>query len=335
MTSRILSLLAVLGFSGAAHAVVLIDQGFDNTTTFVAGTTFTAAGVGNAGTTAGLWRSGLQPLGGTVRSNLSFSPTQSISTERVNFGEGQVLGYVNSGAATGDVEISFKFNRPDFAAGGSFRTGFNEDLVGFDNIEAIGIDIQADNRAYVSDAGAAVQILDTVPLNVWQAFKFQIDLDAKTYDTYYSADATEASMQLVYAGAVFDTIAVAVGGTLNSVMFVPIPASTPLHWDDVLVTATNVVAEPNADFDGSTRVDGVDFLAWQRGFGITADALLAQGDADANGAVDGADYGFWKSQFGDAAAFPAAAGVPEPAAATLAILSIFGAAGRRRRAGCH
>lgn len=330
MTSRLLILSAVFGFAGTAHAVVLIEQNFDNTTTFVAGTTFTAAGVGNAGTTAGLWRSGLQPLGGTVRSNLSFSPGQSISTERVNFGEGQVLGYVNGGALTGDVEISFKFNRPDFAAGGSFRTGYNEDLVVFDNIEAIGIDIQADNRAYVSDAGAAVQILDTVPLNEWQAFKFLIDLDAKTYDTYYSADATEASMQLVYAGAVFEQLAEAEGGTLNSVMFVPIPASTPLHWDDVLVSAESVAPEPDADFDGNTRVDGVDFLAWQKGFGLTADALPAQGDADGNGAVNGVDYDFWKAQFGDASVMAVAASIPEPTGAVLAILASAAVASRRR-----
>ena len=70
----------------------------------------------------------------------------------------------------------------------------------------------------------------------------------------------------------------------------------------------------NANFDGDSDVDGVDFLAWQKGFGKSPNALLSDGDADGNGAVDGADLAIWKDQFGATGLAVAAAGsVPEPA----------------------
>jgi hypothetical protein len=49
-------------------------------------------------------------------------------------------------------------------------------------------------------------------------------------------------------------------------------------------------------------VDGSDFLAWQRGLGVTTGASHAQGDADADGDVDAVDLGVWKSKFGVGAA---------------------------------
>jgi predicted outer membrane repeat protein len=77
-----------------------------------------------------------------------------------------------------------------------------------------------------------------------------------------------------------------------------------------------------ADFDGDGRVDGGDFLRWQRGVG-TPNATKSDGDANGDGAVNGADLGSWKSQFGstasEAAAAPAAVSggseTPTPAAA--------------------
>jgi hypothetical protein len=53
-----------------------------------------------------------------------------------------------------------------------------------------------------------------------------------------------------------------------------------------------------ADFNASTRIDGADFLAWQRGLGATAGATRVQGDADADGDVDAADLAGWRSQYG-------------------------------------
>ncbi|MBA4106594.1 MAG: hypothetical protein C0485_12625 [Pirellula sp.] len=64
---------------------------------------------------------------------------------------------------------------------------------------------------------------------------------------------------------------------------------------------------PSADFNASGRVDGHDFLAWQRGFGIAApNATKANGDADNDSDVDAADLAVWKTQFGSPAPVSAA-----------------------------
>jgi hypothetical protein len=56
----------------------------------------------------------------------------------------------------------------------------------------------------------------------------------------------------------------------------------------------------SANFDVDLDVDGFDFLAWQRGFGLTgAGATNANGNADGDLDVDGDDLAVWKSQFGD------------------------------------
>lgn len=55
---------------------------------------------------------------------------------------------------------------------------------------------------------------------------------------------------------------------------------------------------PQADFDSDGDVDGIDFLTWQRGFGIISGATLAYGDADGNGAVDAVDLMEWQGQLG-------------------------------------
>ena len=55
---------------------------------------------------------------------------------------------------------------------------------------------------------------------------------------------------------------------------------------------------PRADFDVDLDVDGVDFLAAQRGFGISSEATRAEGDADRDGDVDRNDVQIWESSYG-------------------------------------
>ena len=74
---------------------------------------------------------------------------------------------------------------------------------------------------------------------------------------------------------------------------------------------------PSAEFDGDGFVTGLDFLAWQRGFGSQS-ASTADGDADGDLDVDAADLGFWEDQYGTGSA-PLVAGLAvssESAAAT-------------------
>jgi hypothetical protein len=72
------------------------------------------------------------------------------------------------------------------------------------------------------------------------------------------------------------------------------------------VGLVNVVA----DFNASARIDGADFLAWQRGLGVAAGATRDQGDADGDGDVDAADLASWRFQFGVVVAAPAAVSLP-------------------------
>jgi hypothetical protein len=79
----------------------------------------------------------------------------------------------------------------------------------------------------------------------------------------------------------------------------------------------------NADFDRNGRVDGSDFLVWQRQLGAAVTAGTgADGNSDAK--VDGLDLAIWKGAFGvgAAAASPASA-VPEPSALVAALSGLF------------
>ncbi len=58
------------------------------------------------------------------------------------------------------------------------------------------------------------------------------------------------------------------------------------------------------DFDNDGDVDGSDFLALQRGFGLAAS--LSSGDGDQDGDVDGADLQVWSDSFGQNSALLAA-----------------------------
>jgi hypothetical protein len=79
-------------------------------------------------------------------------------------------------------------------------------------------------------------------------------------------------------------------------------------WDSLAITPINtqtyaqnpIAAEPSgdADFDADGDVDGRDFLAWQRGYGLVATATHGDGDANGDGNVDATDLSFWSEQYG-------------------------------------
>jgi hypothetical protein len=84
----------------------------------------------------------------------------------------------------------------------------------------------------------------------------------------------------------------------------------------------------DADFNNDTKVDGTDFLIWQRGLGTGTGN--AQGDANGDSAVTSADLTIWKSQFGGSA-IVAGALVPEPGSGVLIAALALIASGRFRR----
>jgi hypothetical protein len=103
------------------------------------------------------------------------------------------------------------------------------------------------------------------------------------------------------------------------------PSTSPLVWEiDVIGQAAAV---ENADFDADADVDGDDFLAWQRGNGLTGTATLAEGDANDDKNVDATDLGIWQAQFGNATATATLAAVPEPSALASLLAGLLAGAG--------
>ncbi|BBO30911.1 dockerin type I domain-containing protein [Lacipirellula parvula] len=100
------------------------------------------------------------------------------------------------------------------------------------------------------------------------------------------------------------------------------------------VTVANPTVEPiPGDFNGDQLVNAADLGIWRTNFGNSSgSATVAMGDADGNGRVDGADFLAWQRHFTPAAAAPLSQAVPEPHAAVLALFAGLGFLHRRRLA---
>jgi hypothetical protein len=79
--------------------------------------------------------------------------------------------------------------------------------------------------------------------------------------------------------------------------------------------------EASANFDGDSDVDGIDFLTWQQGYGMTNQTDNSNGDANFDGTVDGDDLAVWETQYGTTGLLTApTVAVPEPSSALLALI---------------
>jgi hypothetical protein len=95
--------------------------------------------------------------------------------------------------------------------------------------------------------------------------------------------------------------------------------------------ADAVIQVASADFDDNDRINGTDFLVWQRGLG--GGSSPDEGDANGDGQVNGADLTVWRFQFGaTGVAVPAGSVIPEPTGFVLfAALAGLIRSGRIRR----
>jgi hypothetical protein len=105
-------------------------------------------------------------------------------------------------------------------------------------------------------------------------------------------------------------------GTRKRLTALDAAALTDIGWD---VAPPNPTYNP-ADFNEDTYVNGADLTTWRGAFDVNANA-----DADGDGDSDGEDFLVWQRQVGAPSIVPtgigAAAAIPEPSAALLAILS--------------
>lgn len=86
-----------------------------------------------------------------------------------------------------------------------------------------------------------------------------------------------------------------------------------------------------ADFQQDNDVDAGDLGVWKGNFGLNGPAAKENGDANSDGRVDGSDFLVWQREcFPPAAATSGAATVPEAAAMPLASAALLGLAAWRR-----
>jgi uncharacterized protein YkwD len=84
-----------------------------------------------------------------------------------------------------------------------------------------------------------------------------------------------------------------------------------------------------ADFNNNKRVDAADLSAWKTGFGRTS-AQVSHGDANRDGKVDGADFLHWQREAGLNLLALAQAPVPEPPAVVLGLTAMIAMISSRR-----
>jgi MYXO-CTERM domain-containing protein len=102
----------------------------------------------------------------------------------------------------------------------------------------------------------------------------------------------------------------------------------PVDGDNVVNMAISVLNVPAGDYNFDGKVDAADLTVWKADFGSTT---KAEADGNGNGVVDGADFLIWQRTLGQNTGAPGFAAVPEPAAATLALLAAAGLRRRRRK----
>ena len=92
-----------------------------------------------------------------------------------------------------------------------------------------------------------------------------------------------------------------------------VPNATGGNGSDIGAYEAQVA--PSADFVDDDIITGLDFLAWQLGFGTTSGAMRADGNSDDDGDVDASDLAAWEATYGLVELTPLIAAASSPVAA--------------------
>lgn len=166
----------------------------------------------------------------------------------------------------------------------------------------------------------------------WTAPGGNFDFVSPVHSTTAALNGNDAANRVAGLGGALSGLPWAVGETLWIRWIENNDAGNDhgLGIDNFSVTSDSVTPPADdADFNNDGIVDGADFLAWQRGFGVGS--TLADGNANNDGTVDAADLEVWKAQFGQPSASIAVGAVPEPSTCLLGVIGLAASLGVVRR----
>lgn len=132
---------------------------------------------------------------------------------------------------------------------------------------------------------------------------------SSTASTIYGWEAKQDLTALILPGhsAIFAMLSPYAPGVKN---YVIIGANVETFFQEISSGMTLAPLE-TADFDANGMVDGVDFLAWQRGFGRSFFSGIINGDSNGDQLVTNTDLTVWMSRYGDMYS-PSIHRIPEP-----------------------
>jgi len=235
---------AVVSAVGYAGADTLINQNFDgdNIAKFINANkqlqyAYNQLIIGTYSSDAtGAWGYATNNPGSSVVSTeQAYSGTQSMKVTRTIYGEGWVDGCTATAVSSGTLDVKFKVYRPDSNTASIVSVGERMSLGTASDISC-GISMIGGDTLKINDNGAWtwVQNGDAIlngSVGEWMGFKMAIDVDAKTYDLYFSSDASDANMTLIYENAVISGWS---STSPNAILFLPSYAGGSTYVDDVV-----------------------------------------------------------------------------------------------------
>jgi hypothetical protein len=161
------------------------------------------------------------------------------------------------------------------------------------------------------------------------------------FRTPLSTSLAPGSYALIFGSGKFNAAGTAMAAIDGQANIAPTTQSSYVFWRQTLPnvfnwtvgTSNNIrfivvgseIAGPT-DFNIDGKVDANDIPVWKAGYGGSAPAGIANGDANADGKVDGADFLAWQRSLPAASISTSAAGVvPEPSSTTLVCFMLLAA----------
>lgn len=162
---------------------------------------------------------------------------------------------------------------------------------------------------YVSDDANTYNVQGAAG-SIFAGLSFSFDDGSQFYDSEFPDRISPlggATTALTYVGGSGGNAAIQFDGGATKVVNFGFPFETITTAVDRTAVMDRVleffaIGEPTGDFDANGKVNGLDFLAWQRGFGSTENAELSDGDANGDGVVDASDLQTWQTQYGQSTA---------------------------------